>query len=55
MNKELVKDFMGDTYKQALARVIKFIDEYNLKLTYMEIKCIDNSYVANIKYQLGLR
>lgn len=50
------KEFLGfDSYKMALAKVVKFIDEYNLNLKTLEVKEVKGKFNVSFTYGLGLR
>lgn len=49
------KEFIGTTWIEAISKVKRFIDEYNLELLRLELVKNDKDFVAKVYYDLGVR
>ena len=49
------KEFIGTTWIEAVSKVKRYIDEYNLELIKLEICQDDNNFIAKVYYDLGVR
>lgn len=49
------KEFIGTTWIEAISKVKRFIDEYNLELMSINLKKEKDVYIAILEYKLGIR
>ena len=54
MKNTILKKFIGETWEQCIAKVSRFIIDYNLELISLEMHKDEQYYIANIEYNLGL-